>query len=816
MSVDTKIPATSFDGGSMFEPDDQGPFDFAAGRLNRRESPIPADEPREPVAPPTLDSPDMLRQHEVLLGLYRRELDRQFYNRLEQATDEDFYDHIQWDEKDAATLRDRGQMPLVYNVIATGINWVLGTQLRQRTDYKVLPRRKGEGQAAERKTALLKYLSDVNHSQHSLSAAFADATKVGIGWLECGVEDAATGDPVYDRAETWRNMLWDSAASKDDLSDARYLTRSKWVDADILRAVFHERAQLIGESIDTTNVYETGIEADGDQPMDEREIENQQSGLLHGTLLGIDRPRVRTIEMWFRRPVMSYRMRGGSFAGDLYDFSDAHDAEILSGRAIVERKPIMRIHCALMTNRGFLWYGPSPYRHNRFPFTPIWGFRRGRDGMPYGLIRGLRDIQIDINKRASKALFILSSNKVVMDENALPDDISMKEFEDEVARPDAIIRKRPGTQMLLNADRDLAQAHIQLMSRSIQFIQSQSGITDENLGKETNAASGVAIGRRQDQGSIATVSLFDRLRYAMQLHGEKELSLIEQYYSEQKDFRITGTRGPEYVSINTGLPHDDITATKADFVLSESDWHATLRQAAVESLVKAVRLLMPGAPQVALAMIDLIVENMDIPNRAEIVARIRAATGMPDPGAETPSQEQAAAAQKRQIKEQLELATAQADLRLKQAAAAKAGAQAGQAQAQAMRLMAQVKTLLSQVVDKGVTTQQHAIEAALKLLEGDGASSAGPVADQLLTEAGFIGAPAQRAMQERIAALRARQAQGAQPGIRPQSQQPPSPPQALPAQTPPAQIPRPTQAPRSAQMPAPTAEPPIQQTSVSQ
>jgi len=47
----------------------------------------------------------------------------------------------------------------------------------------------------------------------------------------------------------------------------------------------------------------------------------------------------------------------------------------------------------VFTVAGLLWLGPSPYRHNRYPFTPIWGNRRGRDGLPYGLIRGLRDIK---------------------------------------------------------------------------------------------------------------------------------------------------------------------------------------------------------------------------------------------------------------------------------------------------------------------------------------------------------------------------------------------------------------------------------------
>jgi hypothetical protein len=742
----------------VFDADDAGNMsglDTSQRRIKTAQSPIPStdgDTPSRQVRrrgirelakitkPSQLDTPEMLDMHSVLLGLYRRELDRQYENRAEQGIDEDFYDNIQWTEEDARTLKDRGQIPLVYNVISTALNWVTGTQKRSRSDYKVLPRRKDDAKPAERKSALLKYLSDVNRTPFAISKAFDDSAKVGVGWLECGVEDTDTGDPVYSRHESWRNMLWDSTATEDDLTDARYVTRSKWVDTDLLKGMFPGREELIDESVDITQIYASGVEAEGDEPMDSREIAAEQSGLLHEPINGVSRPRVRVIEMWFRRPTNNYKMVGGVFAGDIYDFSDAHDREVLSGRAQLARKPGMRMYVTLFTSSGFLWFGASPYRHNRFPFTPIWCNRRGRDGMPYGMVRGLRDIQTDVNKRASKALYILSSNKVVMDEDALPEGMSLDEFADEVARPDAIIKKRKGSEMKLDVDRDLAEAHMQLLSRGIQMIQQTSGITDELMGRHTNAVSGIAIQRRQDQGSTTTTNLFDHLRFAFQVHGEKELSLIEQYYTDQKEFRITSMRGtPSYVTLNSGLPEDDITKTKADFIISEADWHASLRQAAAEQLLQAMQALAPAAPQVALAMIDLVVENMDIPNRDEIVQRIRQATGLPDPDAEEPTQEQIAAQQAKQKQAQMQDAMGQAELATKMANAKLLTAKATTAQAEVTQKMAQVKLTLAQAVDANADAMQKAIAAALQLLTSPDAT---PIADHLLAEAGLVAANA--------------------------------------------------------------------------
>lgn len=724
----------------MFSAEKDSPLDMSQRRVKRAESPIPQTPPepgRRRAKKSSLDSEEMLDLHAKLLSIYRRELDRHAENRAEQAIDEDFYDNIQWDDADAQVLKDRGQLPLVYNVISTSINWVTGTEKRSRMDFKILPRRKQDAKPAERKTALLKYLSDVNRSPFGRSRAFEDAIKVGAGWLECGVEDGDNGDPVYDRYESWRNMLWDSSSVEDDLSDARFVSRSKWVDTDILTAMFPDRKVLIEDSIDENNIYASGIEADGDQAMDSQEIAGEQAGMMREPINSYTRTRARVIEMWFRKPSQVYKMVGGIFGGDLYDYGKAHRSEIHSGTATAERRPAMRMYVALFTARGLLWFGESPYRHNRFPFTPIWAYRRGRDNMPYGMIRGLRDIQQDINKRASKALHILSSNKVVMDEGAVED---IDELAEEISRPDAIIIKKAGKALDINADRDLAPAHLELMSRSIAMIQQQSGVTDELMGRHTNAVSGVAIQRRQDQGSTATTNLFDRLRFAIQVHGEKALSLIEQFYTDQKEFRITSTRGtPEYVTLNSGLPDDDITRTKADFIVSEADWHATLRQASAETLLETVKILAPAAPQVALAFLDLIVENMDIPNRDEIVKRIRQATGLPDPDAEGPTPEQVAAEKEKMAQKALAAAMAQAELAKKAAEASKAQAQAGHAQASTDLVVAQVKAVLSKAVDQNVDAQGKAIGAALQLI-ASGPAAAG-TADQLLREAGFEGEP---------------------------------------------------------------------------
>lgn len=621
--------------------------------------------------PNRLDLPEAVALHRRLMNIYRFELDRQWKNRAEMAIDEDMFDHIQWTMDELAILEERGQAPIVFNLIQTTINWVLGSQRRATLDYKILPRNEEGLEAANRKTELLRHLRDENHTQDQLALAFADAVKAGVGWLETGEGDIADGPVVFDRYSPWRQMLWDSRATQMDLTDARYVTRSKWLDLDIAAALWPGRAGLLEMSTESM-IFKTGLSDAADEVMDSSEDDSENaSGFTSG---GYDmRRRIRVIEMWFKRPVQVQVMRGGQFQGEIFDpWSEGHWWDLQSGSATLMSRPREVMHAALMTEKGLLEVRQSPYRHNRFPFTPIWGYRRGRDGMPYGMIRGLRDIQRDLNKRASKALHHLSTTRVFLEEGSVDD---VEETRNEASRPDSVIIYKTGKQPpRLENGQEIAAAHINLMQMDAQMIQQVGGVTDENLGRKTNATSGKAITARQDQGALATSMFFDNLRFAMRLHGEKKLVNIEQFYTDKQKFRITDDRGnPKYVEINDGSFDNAISLFKADFVIAEEDWRATTRQAQAEQLLELMGQLAATAPQLVMSCLDLVIEAMDVPKRDELVKRIRQITGVADPDEDPNNPSPETIEQQRQQAEQakMQARAAEAEISGKEADAAK-------------------------------------------------------------------------------------------------------------------------------------------------
>lgn len=611
-----------------------------------------------------LDQNDAKEEHRKLLTWYYLERERQATNRLDMAMDADFYDNLQWDPEDAQILRDRGQLPLVYNEVAPMVDWIIGTERRTRVDWKVLPRTEDDVQSADVKTKVLKYVSDINRCQFNRSRAFGDAAKVGVGWLDDGVRDDPTADILYSKYEDWRNVLWDSMSYEHDLSDARYVFRWRWVDEDVAVLMFPDRAAQIRMAVEeSAYTNDSTWEEDTWQAAGDN-LNTSRNGQLYAQGAGIaidaQRRRVKIIEAQYRKPVSVKIVGSGPMKGAFFDERDGGLINALNqvGGSIID-KMMMRVHVACFTEAHMLSLGPSIFRHNRFSLTPIWCYRRGRDRLPYGVIRRVRDIQQDLNKRASKALFMLNTNQIIADEGATDD---WNQLRDEADRPDGLIVKKQGKEVTIRRDTDAATGQIQIMTMDAQSIQKSAGVSQENLGRQTNAVSGEAIKARQLQGSVVTTEPFDNLRLATQIQGEKQLSLVEQFYTEEKVVRLTGTKGAlEWVKINVPEQQadgsiryiNDITASMADFLVSEQDYAGTLRQVMFESLNQLATRL---PPEVSLRIMTIAMEFSDLPNKDEIADQIRRLTGDRDPNKEmTPEEMQAAQEQMAQQQEAMQI-----------------------------------------------------------------------------------------------------------------------------------------------------------------
>jgi Phage P22-like portal protein len=683
----------------------------------------------------TFNTEEEKRKHQRLYDWWMQAKEQQSVNRYQQSIDADFKDGLQWTDEDARVLMDRGQAPVVYNKIKPAIDWILGTEKRTRIDFNVFPRKKDNTKEAESKKNLLKYLSDVNKTVFARSRAFDDAVTVGIGWLEDSIRGDETKELLQTKYESWRNIWYDHTSVEKDMSDARYLFRSKLFDLDIACAIFPQGKFVLEQEADKLNSFSSSPQEEwGDDYFYSARFEGIDS-VQHGfnrrqftsdALVNNRRQRVRLIECWYREPISKKIIRGGDFAGEYFDENNQnHVQQVTEEYASLSDTLVMQMRCAIMTESHLLQDMESPYLHNDFPLTPIIGYRRSRDNAPYGAVRNIRDPQESLNKRASKALHILSTEKIIAEEDAATDWDNVK---DEAARPDGVILLdgRKGARFELVNDKALAQQHLNLMDIDAKMIQDVSGITDENMGRDTNATSGKAITARQEQGAIVVAELFDNLRYAVQLQGEKQLALIEQYYDEEKIIRVTGQRGKvEFMPINQPAFDEQsgqwvlmnpMTTSKANFVVDEQDYQASMRQAMFETMNELMRTL---PPEVSLQLLDLVYDNSDLPGREEIVQRIRKINGQEDPNIE-------------------ETPEVIAQREAKQAAEQEAQAiEKERIQLELNKLKAEIDKIKADAVSRSVEGLYSGMTAANLAAT---VPAVLPIADQIMSSAGFIDA----------------------------------------------------------------------------
>lgn len=674
-----------------------------------------------------LDGEEAKETHKKLLAWYYLEREKQAENRMEMSMDHAFYDNEQWLPEDAQELRNRGQMPLVYNEVAPMVDWVIGTERRTRVDWKVMPRAEDDVQSADIKTKVLKFISDINRTPFSRSRAFADAVKGGVGWVDDGVRDDPTQEAIYSKYEDWRNVIWDSASYELDLSDARYVFRWRWVDEDIALMMFPDRADQIRQAVEDAGAFSMQNEEDTwfiGEKLDNKERSGTVYAAGSGVMVDTQRRRIKLIEGQFRMPCQCKVIVDGPMRGAFLNEADQVMLETVTddGSTIID-KVMMRTHVAVFTEAHMLALSPSAFRHNKFSLTPIWCYRRGRDRQPYGVVRRVRDVQQDLNKRASKALFMLNTNQIIADEGATDD---WNNLRDEVDRPDGLIIKKKGKELVIRRDTDAATGQIQMMTMDAQSIQKSAGVSQENLGRQTNAVSGEAIKARQLQGSVVTTEPFDNLRFAVQVQGEKQLSLAEQFCTEEKVIRLTGARGAiEWVKFNQPEVQpdgsirfiNDISASQADFVVSEQDYSGTLRQVMFDSLQNMAQRL---PPEISLRLMTIAMEFSDLPNKDEITDAIRKLTGDRDPNKEmTPEEAQQMQEQMQAQAEAMQMQREQSMLALEEM------------RAKVRELNAKAASMEAQAAGQGGEGMPPEIEQAIRQVQSQAADQIDRLSQQL-------------------------------------------------------------------------------------
>lgn len=592
--------------------------------------------------------------------MFLREIKHQPHWRREADRCADYYDGNQLSPETVEKLKDRGQPPLITNIIKPTIDTVLGMEAKARTDWRVRPEDDDEcdDDLAEALTVKLKHAETESRADRAVSDAYAAQIKAGLGWVEVAREHDPFKCPYRVRYVHRREIFWDWRAEQPDLSDARYLIRRRWLELEHAIALMPQYATLFRMTTGGWAGFDPLLEQDS-RLVQSWEIE-RDTRIAAVDWRDIQRMRICLYEIWYRKWVRGYTMQLPNGTVMEADFNNPrHNEAIVAGIAKIKQATFQKVRLAWYTGPHFLYDVPSPYKHNQFPYVPFFGHREDLTNVPYGLIRSMVSPQDEVNARKSKMLWALNSRRVVTDSDAVLDHNKAAQ---EVARPDAYVilnaNRKPQSTFKVEPGGDLAAQQFQVMQEAKQEIAEASGVHKSMQGQQSGAKSGVAINSLIEQGINTLAEINDNYAYARRLVGEMLFELVKQNLMQ----------GPAKVSVGEGQQKrvillnqpaqdpqtgqmvmvNDVAKVKAKVVLDDIASTPTYRTQTLQMLTEITKSLPPNVQGLVM---DFVIEATDLPKRHQLADRLRGAMGIQDPEQQAAAQkaQQAAAAQQQDM-----------------------------------------------------------------------------------------------------------------------------------------------------------------------
>lgn len=575
-------------------------------------------------------------------------------------------------QEDLKGLQTSNRAIVSLNHIAPIVDVLTGFERQNRYDIKAAPKGPEDHEDATLLSWLLKEEQEKADAAVAVSDVFEHGLIAGMWALEVGVD--WTNDPVHgeiflDVLQPGEELIWDPQWSKFDLSDARYMIRYKYAFVKDVIADHPTHAKAIREATEALNL---GIGTPGagqtvPNSTDGRSAGNRDgygslaSGVVSdaeslGLFYDATEDRVLVLEVWYREYETVWLLSNKA-TGDVLEVETESIAREMAKSDPDNLSPIARqrrrikMGVILPATLQMLEEDDTPYDNDQqaYPFVVYLAQRKGDD--IYGIVRNLKDPQRVVNKRESQILEIL-----IQHANMRP----MAE-EGAVKNPEDLINTQSRKPVIYNAGHqppswyvaplgDLFRVLTGEGDRGRMQIREISGINTDLLGIKDSDASGIAIQRRQAQGQVISTRYFDNLKTFKKIMGQRLARRIQQVYTYERTVRLVDEVGKQqFVKINPlegrgksrdefarlqsedlhGMPPEeidkrpkvlrDVTALDYDVIITDTPTTPSMRMTSLLALLEIVQKI----PAIAPAVLDIIVELTDLPDKARVLDRVR-------------------------------------------------------------------------------------------------------------------------------------------------------------------------------------------------
>lgn len=547
--------------------------------------------------------------------------------REKARSDFDFVACDQWEDKAKTALNDENRVPLTFNYTLSFIKAVCGLEINSRHEIVYLPRVVEEGDitANEVLTETSKWMGDNCDAEDEESEAFQDTVICGMGWTESRMdyEEDPEGMYIEEKIDPLE-MRWDRSSRKKNLQDARRIYRVKKVSLDDAMAMFPD-----AEPGDLNATWADGMDVqDGTKSVEERRLKSENSVANDPS----SEVSIVHVQWWERQ---CYYKVAHPDTGEEVEMSDV-DFQKLQRNVKRRKKPskyefahakmYRKVYMQAFLGSKLLAKGPT-LAPDRFNFQCITGQLHKNKGHWFGLVKLMRDPQMNANKWMSQALHILNTTAkggVIAERGVFK---NVREAQRTYASPDAITIVEEGSikggKIMQKPGVGLAAPYIQMMDFAIKAIPDVTGINLELLGLRDTNQPGILEAQRKQAGMTILATLMDALRRYRKNKGRLRLHVIQNYLPDNRIIRVTGPDGMQGVRFLR-----DQHLGEYDVIVSDAPTSPNQKEATWQMLMQMSQLPMFQAvmtPQLVASMLTY------CPLPSKIVQMFQKAVSAPNP-----------------------------------------------------------------------------------------------------------------------------------------------------------------------------------------
>lgn len=509
-----------------------------------------------------------------------------------------FYEGDHWTALERAILEERGQPEVTENLVKPKIERLLGQHIRQHSTVSVLGRNVGLDEASASSTSeIFRWIDQTNQAEFEESDQIKDGFIGGFGVMEIRSSTDASGDPiVIERHENPFYIFPDPHSRRYDWNDdARFVCRSKWLDLDDAIALWPKKAKELRQVCSSLpgGTYSSGV-----GPLDPAVLRQSNWNYFDPYRL-----RLRPVEVSYKRKVMKHILITEEGVRVELDYLGPRQAQRVSPGSTVESMVVEEMWLGIYCGGLLIHHERDVDQDGLFPFVPYYGDRK-KSGEPFGVVRNLVSISMEIDKRRSKALHLLSTNQAIVSQNAVED---WAEFASEKARPDGImkIRGKPDDHLQLIKNQDMGQSQMAMHQESKQAFNMVSGDDPTNQGQASQMRSGVGKAREQMATDLVNMPIFSNIRRTRQIKLKKVWGLVCQHFTSDLVFQITDDPN---AAKNVVLPKSHMDALREmqfNFVISDVEDSLTLQTEQFEIVANLLPQILPFGTGAAKFLLEL-------------------------------------------------------------------------------------------------------------------------------------------------------------------------------------------------------------------